>query len=474
MTMPRSKPACGACCAFCEARKTWRASAKSGRKYPVSPLQAWRRFAAIVSGLAFLAAGLWLAAALATHDRGDPSWNQSISAFVKNEMGLPGAEVSDALLQSFGLAAWLLPIVLVDWALRLVTGRGLKRLWLKMMVLPFLLIAAAFAVSIVPPFASWPLKVGLGGVIGKLGRDGIAHINVAPPLSAMAAAILVALMLLYVLGWSFIGFAPRGEEKRRYVRPSAARQQKDPAPGLWARVFAWRLSLPSLSLWREERGRHASAQEDLRLRREPRLGPPSSAAEDEDEDAEEIDVSVKRVAKVDMPRRARNARKAAPGAARSRPGAASICCRRSICSTKCRRRALPQINEDALQQNARLLESVLEDFGVRGQIVKVRPGPGGHALRAGARARHQGVARHRPGRRHRPLDERDLGARRRRARPQRHRHRAAQLQRARRSICASSWPRRPTSARRPSWRSCSARISAARRSSSISRACRIC
>jgi S-DNA-T family DNA segregation ATPase FtsK/SpoIIIE len=33
------------------------------------------------------------------------------------------------------------------------------------------------------------------------------------------------------------------------------------------------------------------------------------------------------------------------------------------------------INEEALQQNARLLESVLEDFGVRGQIVKVRPGP---------------------------------------------------------------------------------------------------
>src|SRR5262249_2914366 len=33
------------------------------------------------------------------------------------------------------------------------------------------------------------------------------------------------------------------------------------------------------------------------------------------------------------------------------------------------------INEEALQQNARLLETVLEDFGVKGQIVKVRPGP---------------------------------------------------------------------------------------------------
>jgi len=35
----------------------------------------------------------------------------------------------------------------------------------------------------------------------------------------------------------------------------------------------------------------------------------------------------------------------------------------------------PKIDEGALEQNARLLETVLDDFGVKGQIVKVRPGP---------------------------------------------------------------------------------------------------
>ncbi|MBL8674455.1 MAG: DNA translocase FtsK 4TM domain-containing protein, partial [Rhodospirillales bacterium] len=34
-----------------------------------------------------------------------------------------------------------------------------------------------------------------------------------------------------------------------------------------------------------------------------------------------------------------------------------------------------KVDEEALTQNARLLESVLEDFGVKGEIVKVRPGP---------------------------------------------------------------------------------------------------
>ena len=54
------------------------------------------------------------------------------------------------------------------------------------------------------------------------------------------------------------------------------------------------------------------------------------------------------------------------------------------------------------------------------------PGPGGHALRAGARARHQIVARDRALRRHRPLHERAVRTRRGGVRPQRHRHRAAQ------------------------------------------------
>ncbi len=36
---------------------------------------------------------------------------------------------------------------------------------------------------------------------------------------------------------------------------------------------------------------------------------------------------------------------------------------------------------DALQQSAGLLESILEDFGVKGEIIDVRPGPVVHSLR---------------------------------------------------------------------------------------------
>src|SRR4030095_12915350 len=37
--------------------------------------------------------------------------------------------------------------------------------------------------------------------------------------------------------------------------------------------------------------------------------------------------------------------------------------------------AVQRINEESLEKNARLLETVLDDFGVKGQIVRIRPGP---------------------------------------------------------------------------------------------------
>ena len=40
-----------------------------------------------------------------------------------------------------------------------------------------------------------------------------------------------------------------------------------------------------------------------------------------------------------------------------------------------KRAVASKISEDALEQNARLLEGVLDDFGVKGEIINVRPGP---------------------------------------------------------------------------------------------------
>src|SRR4051812_6577621 len=130
----------------------------SGRKFTRFERRPWSRFAILAAGVVFLASGAFLIAALASHDPGDPSWNQSINAMARNLMGQPGARLSDLLLQWLGLAAWLLPLVLIDWAVRCIGGRGLKRFWLKLLVLPPMLLAAPLAISILPTPANWPLK----------------------------------------------------------------------------------------------------------------------------------------------------------------------------------------------------------------------------------------------------------------------------------------------------------------------------
>ena len=53
----------------------------------------------------------------------------------------------------------------------------------------------------------------------------------------------------------------------------------------------------------------------------------------------------------------------------------SRCCPRSSCLEKPPAAKAAAVDEDALAKNARMLETVLEDYGVRGQIVQVRPGP---------------------------------------------------------------------------------------------------
>ncbi|TVQ33835.1 MAG: DNA translocase FtsK [Geminicoccaceae bacterium] len=71
-------------------------------------------------GVVVLALAAVMALALAFHHPADPSWNQATSAPVENLMGYRGAVFSDLMFQGFGVAAWLLPLAIAGWGLRIV------------------------------------------------------------------------------------------------------------------------------------------------------------------------------------------------------------------------------------------------------------------------------------------------------------------------------------------------------------------
>src|SRR6185437_12623404 len=218
----------------------------------------------------------------------------------------------------------------------------------------------------------WPLrKEGLGGFVGRLAK---AHASAAPSwLLALVAAGLALALLLYIAGFPVDDWSNVEPMRRR-------RQARSERRGLslgWALApLGW-----ARALWAGVRSRRAEDEDGHALlspRREPSLADNAAElAEDEEGDDEEATAPP-------LPRRQTVPVVAPKQGKRKEPSRQT-----TLDLGPADRHLLPPldllaapppakfmtINEEGLQQNARLLETVLDDFGIRGQIVKVRPGP---------------------------------------------------------------------------------------------------
>src|SRR5579864_3954668 len=316
-----------------------------------------RRLSELAGGLLVLAS-LMLAVILATFDRQDPSPDHAVAGPVRNIAGPIGADLADVLLQWLGIAAVLLPVVLLAWAFRLLLGRGVARFALRLTLIVPLLVLAAIALHVVPPWQGWPIRPHLGGIVGEMGLTALATTH-APLLAiAMASAALAGLLLLYVLGLSL-------EDWSDIARLAALLARGLKRLGLHLLRIA--AAAPRLLPKRVEPAE----------RRIPVLEPEIAVdpAADEDEEPIAAPLPKKRAAVDVMPK--------APSQARPRsrqtaldlgPGGQHVLPPIDLLTEPPPQRHAT-VNEEALQQNARMLETVLEDYGVKGQIVKVRPGP---------------------------------------------------------------------------------------------------
>jgi DNA segregation ATPase FtsK/SpoIIIE, S-DNA-T family len=315
-------------------------------------------------GLALLIGTVLLALALVSYNHADPSWDHAVDALPSNILGRTGATLADLLFQSFGLTAALLPFILLYWSVRLLLGRGLGWFWLRLVLLLPMALLFSLALATVPGSPLWPSVAGLGGFTGKLLRAALVSDGVPAPLAALAAVALAALLLLFVTGlsiddWRNVVPAERPERARRAKRPQAPERRR----------FAVLVALGGLLARLKAK---AEAPREI-LRREPSLdAEPGDGREAEPPTVQKI--ARRRAPTVDMP--ARGAKREAARQTTLDLGPAD---RHLLPPLDLLAAAPPskaaEINEEALQQNARMLESVLEDFGVRGQIVKVRPGP---------------------------------------------------------------------------------------------------
>ena len=121
-------------------------------------------------GLVLIGLGLFFALSFWGFEASDPSFNHAASGKVINLMGYAGAVVSDFLYQSFGMTVWIIPVAILSIGFRLLTTFGISRPWIPAVSLPLalLLLSAYLASWPLNPASDWPFRAGYGGVVGDL------------------------------------------------------------------------------------------------------------------------------------------------------------------------------------------------------------------------------------------------------------------------------------------------------------------
>ena len=155
------------------------------------------------AGAALVLTSLLVTLALLTYDPRDPSLDTAIDGPARNFLGHDGAYVADLLVQSIGLAAYLIPVVLLGWAFRMLLQRPLRRVPRRLGLLALALVLAAAACSVLQvgsdAAAGGHRRRDRLGILRALANSGFGAL--ALPL-AMIEAALVALLLLTVMGLS--------------------------------------------------------------------------------------------------------------------------------------------------------------------------------------------------------------------------------------------------------------------------------
>ncbi|WP_088307457.1 DNA translocase FtsK [Novosphingobium sp. B 225] len=309
-----------------------------------------RRSAEIAGALALLAGMVFLALAMATYHQTDPSVSTASGGPVLNWMGAPGAWVAERALFLFGpVAVLLLPLLYVFarklWRLVEEDDADLPHAdhawWRPIGVLLFAmaLLGTVMALAFTRPGGSLP--AGMGGIFGLLGAKTVHLFADMLPEAGRGWATLAAAVLCLAGGAVLAG-----------------------------RVFAvdWGSLLTLPNLLRRRPSRYDDNDRIIPVAREKRVREERASA------PEPLSTAPRRAPEISDPTRPA---KPAQLTATSRQG--DLFDAYELPGLDLLRDAPPsshqKIDKLALERNARLLETVLDDFNVKGEITAVRTGP---------------------------------------------------------------------------------------------------
>ena len=294
-------------------------------------------------GVVVAVTGLALIAAFATYRVTDPSFDAASGLRAHNLLGGLGADAADLGLQTLGLTAWLIAALMVAAGLTRVVARdpSLSRGRIRWRVFCGLVGALTLAGMLAEPQppANWPLAGGLGGVVGQLVLNRLGH---AIGTLHLPVPDILAATLLGLAGFTGLAIAA-GVHKLDRARIAA--------------LFDWR---------------RPAAAPPIAKARKRRTPIETGAARESDLTLEPASTLEVKTPKAPMRESSREARESQGAFDFVKPGGFRLPELSMLAKPKPRATAF---DEEALRQNARVLESVLAEFGVKGQVDQIRPGP---------------------------------------------------------------------------------------------------
>lgn len=161
--------------------------------------------------------------ALVTWNVADPSLTYANTNKITNLMGWPGSVFSDLAIQIFGLASLGILLPPLFWSCLLLVQKDIYNLIFRLFlwVLSTLYFSVTFAlITPVASFTNWPLPIGLGGVVGdKI----VSAISLFFSLSFSPIQSVLLGLVLTPLGFVMVAFSGnvawrRKENKRKNVK----------------------------------------------------------------------------------------------------------------------------------------------------------------------------------------------------------------------------------------------------------------
>jgi S-DNA-T family DNA segregation ATPase FtsK/SpoIIIE len=296
-----------------------------------------RRFAVRSWGAALVALSLAGAVALATHSPTDPSLSTAAGGPPANWLGSAGSYFSDALLLLFGLgSALFLPVIAIA-GLRMLRLEPAGRIGRGLLLAAIGAVLIGIALGLTSGSSVSGLPAGWGGALGLAAAHGADSAIGLIPNPQVAAPTRFAVLLLFTLAGLAVGYFALGlnANERGWIG------------GLFRRQPRERRAAPRATERRDERAVPAAP---------PKSRPAVAVAE-----------PGRQVVPGGRPQNRKAQSSLALGDSYQLPTIELL--------APAPRESRQPIDRAGLERNARLLETVLEDFNVRGDIVEVRPGP---------------------------------------------------------------------------------------------------